>query len=158
MHGSIEVHSAEGKGTIFNIVLPINCTEPVSRHFDLANTIIQEGFDENFEEETVNEDIIHDDRENATRILIVEDTPEVARLQMNQLNPDFNYYFARNGREGLEKAKEIVPDLIITFNGSNQSLYVDQYGRLSISTITIGTYTLKAAKEKTCTVTLNITN
>ena len=114
MHGSIEVHSAEGKGTIFNIVLPINCTEPVSRHFDLANTIIQEGFDENFEEETVNEDIIHDDRENATRILIVEDTPEVARLQMNQLNPDFNYYFARNGREGLEKAKEIVPDLIIT--------------------------------------------
>ena len=114
MHGSIEVHSAEGKGTIFNIVLPINCTEPVSRHFDLANTLIQEGFDENFEEETVNEDIIHDDRENATRILIVEDTPEVARLQMNQLNPDFNYYFARNGREGLEKAKEIVPDLIIT--------------------------------------------
>ena len=86
------------------------------------------------------------------------DTPEVARLQMNQLNPDFNYYFARNGREGLEKAKEIVPDLIITFNGSNQSLYVDQYGRLSISSITIGTYTLKAAKDKTCTVTLNITN
>ena len=210
----------------YPFTLPI-VTEPVSRHFDLANTIIQEGLEENFEEETVNEDIIHDDRENATRILIVEDTPEVARLQMNQLNPDFNYYFARNGREGLEKAKEIVPDLIITFNvgyksvsffkkdygeslyrtvqsgesitlsksmqtswyvylnasasyqknvkgglpksissgdsklmtcDSNQSLYVDQYGRLSISTITIGTYTLKAAKDKTCTVTLNITN
>ena len=97
----------------YPFTLPI-VTELVIRHFDLANTIIQEGFDENFEEETVNEDIIHDDRENATRILIVEDTPEVARLQMNQLNPDFNYYFARNGREGLEKAKEIVPDLIIT--------------------------------------------
>ena len=227
MHGSIEVHSAEGKGTIFNIVLPVGGGGGVVGGFDLANTIIQEGFDENFEEETVNEDIIHDDRENATRILIVEDAPEVARLQMNQLNPDFNYYFAGNGREGLEKAKEIVPDLIITFNvgyksvsffkkdygeslyrtvqsgesitlsksmqtswyvylnasasyqknvkgglpksissgdsklmtcDSNQSLYVDQYGRLSISTITIGTYTLKAAKDKTCTVTLNITN
>ena len=84
----------------YPFTLPI-VTELVIRHFDLANTIIQEGFDENFEEETVNEDIIHDDRENATRILIVVDTPEVARLQMNQLNPDFNYYFAGNGRECL---------------------------------------------------------
>ena len=51
---------------------------------------------------------------NATRILIVEDTPEVARWQMRQLNPLYNFYFAADGAEGLEKAKEIVPDLIIT--------------------------------------------
>ena len=36
----------------------------------------------------------HQGMENATRILIVECTPDVAALRMNQLNPNFNFFFA----------------------------------------------------------------
>ena len=65
--------------------------------------------------------------------------------------------YQKNVKGGLPKSISSGDSKLMTC-GSNQSLYVDQYGRLSISTITIGTYTLKAAKDKTCTVTLNITN
>lgn len=65
--------------------------------------------------------------------------------------------YQKNVKGGLPKSISSGDSKLMTC-GSNQSLYVDQYGRLSISNITIGTYTLKAAKDKTCTVTLNITN
>ena len=65
--------------------------------------------------------------------------------------------YQKNVKGGLPKSISSGDSKLMTCD-SNQSLYVDQYGRLSIYTITIGTYTLKAAKDKTCTVTLNITN
>lgn len=65
--------------------------------------------------------------------------------------------YQKNVKGGLPKSISSGDSKLMTCD-SNQSLYVDQYGRLSISSITIGTYTLKAAKDKTCTVTLNITN
>ena len=115
MNGRIEVHSAVGKGTVFIVALPLNCGEKLNRHFDFNDYVQPGAIREVVETECeANEDVVHEGMENATRILIVEDTPEVARLQMNQLNSDFNYYFAQNGAEGLERAAAIVPDLIIT--------------------------------------------
>lgn len=115
MNGRIEVHSAVGKGTVFIVALPLSCGEKLNRHFDFNDYVQLGAIREVVETECeTNEDVVHEGMENATRILIVEDTPEVARLQMNQLNSDFNYYFAQNGAEGLERAAAIVPDLIIT--------------------------------------------
>lgn len=113
MDGSISVNSAEGKGTIFQIRLPLHQSIAAESCMNLDQSLIPE-FQNGGGDKIVNRDIISNEEENATRILIVEDTPEVARLQMRQLNPSFNYYFAQNGIEGLEKAVEIVPDLIIT--------------------------------------------
>ncbi|MCI6318215.1 MAG: response regulator [Rikenellaceae bacterium] len=114
MKGRIEVHSAVGKGAVFIITLPLNCGEKPGRHFDFNDYVMPDNIPEAEPESEVNEDVVHEGVENATSILIVEDTPEVARLQMSQLNSDFNYYFAQNGAEGLERAAAIVPDLIIT--------------------------------------------
>lgn len=114
MKGRVEVHSAVGKGAVFIVTLPLNCGEKPGRHFDFNDYVMPDSIPEAESESEVNEDVIHDGMENATSILIVEDTPEVARLQMNQLDSDFNYYFAKNGEEGLERAAAIVPDLIIT--------------------------------------------
>ena len=115
MNGRIEVHSAVGKGTVFIVALPLSCGEKLNRHFDFNDYVQPCAIREVVETECeANEDVVHEGMENATRILIVEDTPEVARLQMSQLNSDFNYYFAQNGAEGLERAAAIVPDLIIT--------------------------------------------
>ncbi|MGN0190649.1 MAG: ATP-binding protein, partial [Candidatus Cryptobacteroides sp.] len=114
MNGSVEVHSAPGKGTVFIIKLPLGCTEKAVRRLELSGEVVPEYVATETSGQPVNRDIVHDGRENATRILIVEDTPEVARLQMMQLNPDYNYYFADNGASGLKRAAEIVPDLIIT--------------------------------------------
>ena len=110
MGGRVEVHSFKGEGSVFIVHLPIR------RSVDNVPPLVLENYEPHFYEEQTVEKLTDecDGDSNAARILIVEDTPEVARWQMRQLNPLYNFYFAADGAEGLEKAKEIVPDLIIT--------------------------------------------
>ena len=110
MGGYVEVHSFKGEGSVFIVHLPIKCSGEAVSNLDMSN--YSPDFYVGEVSEKLSDECYSDS--NATRILIVEDTPEVARWQMRQLNPLYNFYFAADGAEGLEKAKEIVPDLIIT--------------------------------------------
>jgi DNA-binding response OmpR family regulator len=110
MGGWVEVHSFKGEGSVFIVHLPIKCSGEDVASLDMSNYSPDLYVGESSEK--LSDEC--DSDPNATRILIVEDTPEVARWQMRQLNPLYNFYFAADGAEGLEKAKEIVPDLIIT--------------------------------------------
>lgn len=110
MNGKIEVYSALGEGTTFVISLPVKTTDKMPMAFDKSKIVRPEiPIDENtsFPEDDDN------DKENI-RILIIEDTPAVSHYMMRQLNPDYSFFFASTGREGLEKAGNVVPDLIIT--------------------------------------------
>lgn len=46
-------------------------------------------------------------------ILIIEDEENIAKAQELILQDRFNIHIAKDGEEGLEKAKELKPDLII---------------------------------------------
>jgi len=46
-------------------------------------------------------------------ILIIEDEENIANAQKLILQDEFNVYHAKDGKEGLEKAKKLKPDLII---------------------------------------------
>lgn len=48
------------------------------------------------------------------RVLVVEDNAEMSRFIAGTLSSEFNVYEACDGREGLERALAIQPDLIIT--------------------------------------------
>ena len=112
MGGSISVNSKPGVGSRFVVTLPLHCKEGTAEAFDPGQFGI---FPEQPECETtgmVSEQL--SGIEGAFRILIVEDTPEVAKWQMKHLDTNYDYYFATNGLEGLKKAEELVPDLIIT--------------------------------------------
>ncbi len=52
--------------------------------------------------------------EDELQILIIEDNTDMADYIASCLDPKFNIEFALNGREGLERALEAIPDLIIT--------------------------------------------
>ena len=110
MDGTIEVHSYPSEGSVFIVSLPI-------RHGDESLDVV-DMMEYDALTPTLPESATTPDDEvgngDAPRILIVEDTPEVARWQMRQLNPEYNFYFAADGEEGLSKAENIVPDLIIT--------------------------------------------
>ena len=110
MGGNVEVHSYPDEGSVFIVTLPIKTDHPNVERFDSSEYSLD------FVE--VSDNFVPEDQENASadvpRILIVEDTPDVARWQMRQLNPNYGFYFAADGEEGLKKAQEIVPDLIIT--------------------------------------------
>ncbi|NIQ67868.1 MAG: response regulator [Candidatus Aminicenantes bacterium] len=47
-------------------------------------------------------------------ILVVEDNPDVRKYIRGPLEADYNVVEAADGREGIERAKEIIPDLIIS--------------------------------------------
>lgn len=111
MDGSIQVHSIYGEGSEFTILIPVrydkavgDCTEILSD--DMPSTDYAGGV-------YLQEDDQVQDAESP-RILIVEDRPEVARWEMRQLEGKYSFYFASDGAEGLRKAEDIVPDLIIT--------------------------------------------
>lgn len=111
MDGSIQVHSVQGEGSEFTILIPVrhdkavgDCPEVLSDGVPAIDTAGNMYPQEN--------DQVQDDE--SPRILIVEDRPDVARWEMRQLGVAYSFYFASDGAEGLRKAEEIVPDLIMT--------------------------------------------
>lgn len=113
MNGTITVESCPN-GTTFTVILPLNTKESVREIFDVK-TYHPTQPDLNGYSSPVDTSNTDDDNESyVTRVLIVEDTPDVAKYIAGQMNPAFSYYFATNGKEGFEKAEELVPDIIIT--------------------------------------------
>ena len=98
--GEISFTSQEGLGSAFTVVLP----SLESKYDGLENI----------------SDVNHQDSEeivsssNKAKILIVEDNDELRIDMVEKLSEHFSIAAARNGTEGLEKAKAKVPDLIIT--------------------------------------------
>ena len=109
MGGKVEVHSYPSKGSVFIVTIPISESVSDTDLAEVENYTVDFGYSESVTPE--DDDTSYAD---APRILIVEDTPDVARWQMRQLNPEYNFYFASNGEEGYQKALDIVPDLVIT--------------------------------------------
>ncbi|MEQ1747699.1 MAG: ATP-binding protein, partial [Saprospiraceae bacterium] len=109
MGGEISVESAVGKGTTFTVRLPITNIAPIEELKD-------RGFEELKTEtsaiaSSTNPQIL--DSSNP-QILIVEDNPDVVDYLSQCLSGKFRLEYAFNGRSGIEKALEIVPELIVS--------------------------------------------
>lgn len=119
--GSIDVHSREDEqsGTSFVIHLPIGKNhlneeeiletpassepKPVSRNLPVE---ISEP------EPAVKEEITAD--ADKPIILVVEDSSDMREFIRGSLEPEYQVIEAIDGNEGIEKSKEIIPDLIIS--------------------------------------------
>lgn len=109
--GEIEAFSLENEGTTFIVKLPLKsgktsyASVAKGEWRELAMVMPEKPISL---QDDSSEDV------DAVRILIIEDSAPVARYMSTQLNPDYQFFFAADGEEGLEKAKDLVPDLIIT--------------------------------------------
>jgi len=123
-HGEINVRSSDSRenGTEFIIRLPIGKghLEPGEIVSDSESTFeavkpceIPELYNDEDEEEEREKDE-EEEKEEKNIILIVEDSADVRSYIKGSLEPLYTVIEAVDGQEGIEKAGEVIPDLIIS--------------------------------------------
>ena len=129
MNGTVTAESIEGQGSTFTIILPIKSKAKNVVAFDaplytgkglIPATGIPEASGEPTpatQQETVSQDSASLEADvpegDMHSILIVEDNQDIA-FYIGMHLTKFRILHARNGEEGLKKAQEVMPDLIIT--------------------------------------------
>lgn len=111
LHGGvIAVDSAEDKGTVFTIDIPMIVLEktsagPIQEPHITQQTVVEEL------EEVETEELAPD--ENKECILIIDDNADVRDYVKSLLKEDYTVIEAADGRAGLKKAMKYVPDAIV---------------------------------------------
>ena len=120
-HGTIQVQSKVGQGSTFTFRLPLGRSHlrddeivevPVSLEPTMyeAEGALHDKADEVSPEETDQEQA----RGEKPVVLVVEDNADVRGYIKGYLVPAYQVTEARDGAEGIEKALEVIPDLIIS--------------------------------------------
>lgn len=114
MDGSITVKSSPEKGTTFTIVLPVSNLAPLREMagFSEPGEKSASGSHTRLRDRSIPSEKTEVDERHI--LLIVEDSPDLVDYLAAVLKEDYLLEFASNGKEGLQKALEFVPDIILS--------------------------------------------
>ncbi|MBB6462283.1 hybrid sensor histidine kinase/response regulator transcription factor [Flammeovirga kamogawensis] len=115
MHGGwVELKSEEGSGSEFTVYLPLSKTfieDYEEKHVE--KELIEEEYHP--EEETKEEEIeSSSEKGGKEKILVVEDDRDMQSFLVHCLEETYHVITANNGKEGWDKAKKEMPDLILS--------------------------------------------
>lgn len=113
MHGGIiDVESIKGRGVVFNVILPFNSSAATDvEEVESLNELINEG---NITDTKPINQTEEADKEKELKIVIVEDNDELREFLKSVLSRTYSCYVGKDGVEGWDLVKEIVPDIVIT--------------------------------------------
>ncbi len=110
--GQISVQSETGKGSSFRVSIPIAAEFYSSSEISTLHVPVKTIDIAHTAEIPATEEIISD--HSLPLALIVEDNPDLQQFISDTLRQHFQVQVAGNGKSGLEKAIELVPDCIIS--------------------------------------------
>ena len=119
MKGSITVKSQAGKGSEFTVSLPVTRTaQKQVPKFDRkqVDSEISDKWQSGLQAEPKTTELPGSDTFTAPDYpltLIVEDNKDVAKYIALCLGNDYKIHYAKDGQEGIDKALELIPDIII---------------------------------------------
>ncbi len=117
LHGTIEVKSKLNEGTRFNIQLPINYEKISNIKLESTDTVISRNLDVDSISDIPSKRLkINDTAVNGKdfKLLIVEDTVDLAEILIEHYSKTFQVSCAQNGIEALKIVKDEEPDIIIS--------------------------------------------
>jgi signal transduction histidine kinase/CheY-like chemotaxis protein len=113
--GTIAVESFYGHGTEFTVTLPVTRDAPLQSGpdlHDLKNRLSHYIWHQR--QRSPESDIAGHRGHGKPMLLIVEDNDDVIRYLMTLFEVDYDVIVAMNGEEGLHKAIEYIPDIILS--------------------------------------------
>ena len=117
--GDISAESVVGKGSVFTVELPIDLTE--FENYTLLSELIKVDSESEIENNPLSEPIFQSvtnesktiNSDEKPHVLIIEDNKDMRFYISDILQPGYKTEEAENGVLGLEKAFQIIPDIII---------------------------------------------
>lgn len=113
MDGTVTVDSKKGQGSVFTVKLPCKHGSEVKRRFDKAVAPVV-NISGRLKRPSDDVSPVRAADEDSPVVLVVEDHSDVARLLGLQLSQHYTVHFATDGEQGLARARECHPDLVIT--------------------------------------------
>ena len=115
--GTVAVDSMKERGAVFTVTLPCKHGNEVKQRLDLtmeplrsvAHRVLRHQ-----QLETLDSGLRDSQATGRPVVLVVEDHIDVARVVGRTLEQDYEVHYAGDGEQGLAKAGELRPDLIIT--------------------------------------------
>jgi signal transduction histidine kinase/DNA-binding response OmpR family regulator len=114
MFGNIEVESKIGAGSRFTIQLPITNIAQQTEHVDLPKAFAEPPTNQFFTPVEKSSFRLSAEEGEKPICLVIDDSADIVRYLQMLLEPAYEVAVAYDGKRGIEKALELLPDIIIS--------------------------------------------